>query len=561
MTIYDEVSNTVVALRQQELLKLRRAPDLGMGANDLFVAYASNAEFSCMLQLGWELPHNVLDICVEVIAAINGDNTLWESKGRPGLLDALGLYDLPGISFEEKKHWRDVILQNEIYSEDMWEGILSYNRLDTDATVALLGVMWPSIDLPRALMRGRYMKAVARMERVGLPIDTEYLAVLLEHWDDLKRHFIRRDDVFGLYDDISFREERLWSLVEARGWDWPRTPTGRYELKRPTLGRQTRRYPELKLLSRLRDRIAELRINQFANTIGADGYSRCPLLPFWTKTGRNQPSAKDKMFLPGLPAWTHGVIKPPEGWAIFELDYKAEEIALVAAESGDRAMIADYMKDPHLEFAKRSKLVPPDATKQSHGEQRDLLKPVSLGQNYGMTPYGIARKTNKSLLWARDIDARHRLAYSTFHAWRADIVAQAQINGLIETPFSWPMAVTAATSRRTVMNFPAQAAGGDLLQLMTIMATEAGYVIAAPVHDAIWAMAPLDRLEETILGLTEITMQASLAFTRTFPIGVETGVVVRAPFCLGDVRPQGSKPDMWHEVRQLVTELQQRKSA
>jgi DNA polymerase I len=365
---------------------------------------------------------------------------------------------------------------------------------------------------------------------------------------------ISRDDSLHLYDGTTFCEERLWRLIEARGWDWPRTSTGRYELKKSTVGKQAARYPELKPLARLRDQIAELKLNQFANTIGEDGFSRCPLLPFWTKTGRNQPSARDKMFLPGLPTWLHGLIKPPPGWAIFELDFKAEEVGLMAAFSQDPAMIEDYLAEPYIKFAVRAGLAPPEATAHTHREIRNTCKPVVLGQNYGMTAYGIARKTGKSMLWARDIAARHRLAYPIFHSWLGDVVAQARFDGFIQTPFGWPMAVTEETSNRAIMNYPAQGAGSDLLRLTAIAATEAGICIAAPVHDAVWAMAPIAEVETTITKLTEIMVKASTLVTGGMPIGVSVEAIVRAPDCLGDVRKDDDKGQpMWREIKQLVT--------
>ena len=113
----------------------------------------------------------------------------------------------------------------------------------------------------------------------------------------------------------------------------------------------------------LRDQIAELRISKLANTIGADGFARYPLLPFWTKTGRNQPAGNDKIFLPALPSWLHGIIAPPPGWAIAELDWDGQEIGIMAGLSGDPAMIEDYRSgDPHLSFGRRVKLLPLDAT-------------------------------------------------------------------------------------------------------------------------------------------------------------------------------------------------------
>ena len=82
--------------------------------------------------------------------------------------------------------------------------------MDTVETADLEEALAPSLDLPRALFRGRYSgAAVARMEAIGLPVDTVYLDCLLENWDRIKRHYIARDDVFGLYEDTSFREGRL----------------------------------------------------------------------------------------------------------------------------------------------------------------------------------------------------------------------------------------------------------------------------------------------------------------------------------------------------------------
>jgi DNA polymerase I len=190
------------------------------------------------------------------------------------------------------------------------------------------------------------------------------LSRLLENWDGIKRFYIERDDDFGLYEDLSFREWRLQKLIEERGWDWPLTERGHLDLKQKTLGKQAKRYPDLSRTVRLRELIAELRISALANTVGTDGHSRCPLLPFWTKTGRNQPSGRDKMFLPALPAWVHGLIAPQPGWGVVELDYSAQEVGIMAALSGDPAMIADYQSgDPYLQFGKRAKLMPPDAGK------------------------------------------------------------------------------------------------------------------------------------------------------------------------------------------------------
>ena len=297
-------TSTEIFLRREQLLALRQAP-FDIGPRSLVVAYAANAEFSCFVALGWPFPHNVLDVYVEVGAAINGLDIEGLELKRPSLLETCALYGIPAMPAAQKTRMRDLILSGKgKYTEDEWAQTEGYNRADVDETDAVFGVIAPSIDLPRALLRGRYMGAVARMEWVGLPISRYLLDLLIENWEPLQLYYIARDDEFGLYDHTSIRLERLQDLINKRGWDWPLTSTGLPELKLKTLGRQAKRYPELKKLVRLREQIAELKISSLTNTVGADGFSRCPLLPFWTRSGRNQPSGRDKIFLPALPGWS-----------------------------------------------------------------------------------------------------------------------------------------------------------------------------------------------------------------------------------------------------------------
>ena len=551
----DEVSGRTLSLWRDELLSSTRLP-FDSGPDDVMVGFASNAELQCFLSLGLSFPTNVLDPYVENIVAINGNTAAWpppdekDRKGRPGLLDALKLHGLPARSQEHKDRMRDMILKNKDYTPEQRREIQEYNKEDVDDTITLLGVL-PINSIDHALFRGRYMVAAARMERVGLPVDSGYLLdELVPNWDAIRLHYIQRDDEFHLYDGVNFVEERLWDLIKAKGWDWPRTPTGRYQLKIATIGRQATRYPELKSLARLRDQIAELRINKLVNTIGPDGFSRS-LLPFWTVTGRNQPSAKDKMFIPSLPKWLQGGFKPPPGMALAELDFVAEEFAIVAGLSGDPAMIADYQNgDVHWQFAVRAGLAGPDAAVDER--IRDLCKVLVHGSNYGMTPYGIAAKTKKSLDWAREMRARHRYTYPVCHQWLGDVVAQAHFDEVITSPYGWRLIVTADTKTRTLMNFLAQAGGADVMRLVSIVATECGITIAAPVHDAFWILAPLDELDTTIARMSEIMTEAGRQVAG-IPIRVKVEAVVRWPQCLGDVRkPDAKGQAMWCEVRELV---------
>ena len=62
---------------------------------------------------------------------------------------------------------RDLISRGEPFVADERAAILGYCRRDVDALARLLPAMLPRIDLPRALLRGRYMAAASRAHGHG----------------------------------------------------------------------------------------------------------------------------------------------------------------------------------------------------------------------------------------------------------------------------------------------------------------------------------------------------------------------------------------------------------
>ncbi len=74
----------------------------------------------------------------------------------------------------------------------------------------LLPVTAPKLDLPRALLRGRFMAAAARMERNGIPLDAELLARLKKHWLAIQEQLIVRvDHNYGVYDGRTFKHDKF----------------------------------------------------------------------------------------------------------------------------------------------------------------------------------------------------------------------------------------------------------------------------------------------------------------------------------------------------------------
>lgn len=151
------------------------APPFDTGPNTLFVAFYASAEIGTFRALGWPTPARILDLFAEFRCFTNG---LSVSSSLIGALEFFGI-DAMGAVF--KQSMIDLILRGPPWTEEERQAILDYCAADVYALERLLPVMLPHIDLPRALLRGRYMGNIAVVESHGVPIDVPTLSLAKKH--------------------------------------------------------------------------------------------------------------------------------------------------------------------------------------------------------------------------------------------------------------------------------------------------------------------------------------------------------------------------------------------
>jgi DNA polymerase I-like protein with 3'-5' exonuclease and polymerase domains len=279
---------------------------------------------------------------------------------------------------------------------------------------------------------------------------------------------------------------------------------------------------------------------------------------FRSKTGRNQPQAKDFVLLRN--AWWRTMITPPPGKALLYCDWASQEIAIAAYLSGDPAMVEHYRSgDFYLHFAKSptAQLVPPDATKATHGGYRNMvLKPTCLGTIYGMREYTLALRLGCSITEARRLLRAHRDTYHAFWTWVEDRVAATSLVGHIDTPLGWRMRIGDLgrsgdgpwiTGETTIQNWSMQAAGGDVLRVACIALAEAGIRVSFPLHDAVAVECDLVEVEE-VSRIVSRLMERAAETVLGAPIPVEVDVI--RP---GANLRRGDKADaMWKVVQSAL---------
>jgi DNA polymerase-1 len=400
----------------------------------------------------------VLDLCAEFRDRTCG---LELPTGR-SLIGALVFHGLDHIDAAEKKDIQEAI------GNGTWRGrytpkeILDYCETDVEALQRLLPAMLPRIDLPRALLRGRYMAAAAVMEWNGVPIDTATLALLREYWGDIKDDLIGAIDDHGIYDGRTFKTDRWGRFLVAHNIPWPRLESGQLDLSDKTFRQMSKSYAVVAPYRELRSALSDLRLNDLA--VGTDGRNRTILSAFKARTGRNQPSSSAYIFGPSV--WLRGLIQPPPGCGVAYVDWSQQEFGIAAALSGDAAMQTAYRSgDPYLAFAKQAGAVPADATKASHGPTRELFKQCVLATQYGMGDESLALRIGQPPIVARDLLRAHRETYRQFWDWSDGAINFAMLSGSLHTVFGWHVHIGEKVNPRSLRNFPMQANGAEMLRL------------------------------------------------------------------------------------------------
>jgi hypothetical protein len=297
------------------------APSYPTGSDVLFVAYYASAELGCYRALGWPMPPRVIDLFCEFRDRCNG----LPPPAGSCLLGALTYFGLDGIGASEKKEIQTAIGTGTWRGKYTPEEILDYCATDIAALEQLLPVMLPGIDMPRALLRGRYMAAASAMEFAGVPIDTRTLARLRGGWTGIQDRLIAAIDAdYHVYEGRSFRADRFARWLNDRGILWPRREDGGLALDDDTFRQMAKSYPAVSPLRELRSSLSEMRLNDLA--VGCDGRNRTILSAFRSRTGRNQPS--NSRFIFGPSVWLRGLIKPPPGYGVAYVDWSQQEFGL-----------------------------------------------------------------------------------------------------------------------------------------------------------------------------------------------------------------------------------------
>jgi DNA polymerase I len=538
-------------------------PPFDIGLDTLFVAYSAWAELTCFMTLGWKFPEHVFDLHTAYLAASNEllPHNPDEKRKKPSkrLPDACRAYGIAG--------WE--LIDKETMAKDIGEGrwqlhgqpaVFDYCEEDVKKSTELLHAMlrgrgeFAPSDVARVLHWSNYSaKAIARIQTRGMPIDMRLWNLVQENKQAVVAELLRQFDPSHGSGEPIYDGEGHWAdarferhLVRIGCRVWPRLDTGKLDLDGDAF-RLMHHVPGMEGLHALRD---SLRLVVTAKLpIGRDGRNRPSLFPFCTTTGRNA----HRRSLYNVHAGMRSFMRFPDDKIGVYLDWRTQEVGVVAALSGDPALLDAYRGgDVYHALAFDNGLTKErdiKVWKAGNPTQRQRMKALQLGLNYGMGVPALAKGLDRHPLIASGFIERHRRTYSRFWEWREQYADAAMLARSAESVFGWRVRLTTSPNRRTIYNHPAQSGGAEMLRLAAVWLCEAHLVPSMLVHDGILleldSNAQIDRVKE-------IMRKAGRETCNGLEIGVDVDQELRGGARYRDKRPVAK--EMWETmVRTLQT--------
>jgi|694.fasta_scaffold50272_4 hypothetical protein len=224
-----------------------------------------------------------------------------------------------------------------------------------------------------------------------------------------------------------------------------------------------------------------------------DGYIQGGHKTFGTVTGRNSQQLTEGFILQAHP-WFRSIIKPKPGKAFIKFDWVAQEPWIAAVMTSDTKLLEGYKSgDLYSAVGKAIDLMPIEANKITHPEERLIAKLLQLGISYGEGEKSLSGKING----AKEYLEKHKQQFSTYWEWVETTIKYSFDKGYYKGKDGWLYFLFIDTPHHLMKNAPFQIEAGGLLRKAVMLLPEEIDLVATH-HDALYVNCDIKQKEQVI---------------------------------------------------------------
>jgi DNA polymerase-1 len=428
--------------------------------------------------------------------------------------------------------------------------ILDYAAEDADVTIRLDDALRGEVEKAGAMRsleeaEEPLVKILIDMEREGVKID---IAALKEYARELDRDILSLTQRILAYADPGFNPdspkqlgELLFDKLKLNTSVSKRTAKGQWSTDEKILSKLVGDHPIVQDILEYRtcSKLKSTYVDKLPQLIDGEGRIHTTYSQAFTETGRLSSSDPN---LQNIPVRTDrgklirkAFVARDEKHVLLSADYSQIELRLVAAFSGDEAMLQAFRDgaDIHRDTASRVYNVM-DAFVT--GEQRSKCKMVNFGIIYGISAFGLAQRLKIPRKEASTLIETYFKLYPRVREFMERAIAEAREKGYATTvlgrrrtlrDINSMNASVRQAAERDAINTPIQGSAADLIKVAmvkvdrAIKAANLRAKMVLQIHDELVFDVPQDEVE----ALSEIVKREMAgAIDFGVPLVVEVGV-------------------------------------
>lgn len=430
------------------------------------------------------------------------------------------------------------------------EEILDYAAEDADVTLRLDAALRKAAEESGALKaletaEEPLIKVLIDMEREGVKID---VAALKEYARELDREILALLTDILSYADAGFNPDSPKQLgvllFEKLGLPTDgikKTSLGNYSTDEKTLSKLASAHPIIPKILEYRacTKLKSAYVDKLPTLIDGNNRVHTTYAQAFTETGRLSSSDPN---LQNIPIRTprgklirKAFVPRDEKHVLVSADYSQIELRLMAAFSGDKAMIEAFRngEDIHRDTAARVYDVMPAFVTD---EQRSFCKMVNFGIIYGISAFGLAQRLKITRGEAAKLIETYFKLYPKIKEYMDRSIATAREKGYATTvlgrrrtlrDINSRNATARQTAERDAINTPIQGSAADLIKVAmvnverAISAAGLRSKMVLQIHDELVFDAPIEEVDE-LKAIIRREMTSAIDFG--VPLDVDIGV-------------------------------------
>ena len=429
--------------------------------------------------------------------------------------------------------------------------VCDYAAEDADFTLRLDDVLRPQVPvapapLPNALsdVEEPLVKILIDMEREGVKIDVEALKL---YGRELDREILSLTQQILSYADPGFNPDSpkqlgalLFGKLGLSGGK--KTSSGQFSTDEKTLSKLAGEHPIIPLILEYRacTKLKSTYVDKLPTLIDENGRVHTTYAQAFTETGRLSSSDPN---LQNIPIRTErgklirkAFVARDEKHVLISADYSQIELRLMAAMSGDEAMLAAFRngEDIHRDTASRVYDVMPAFVTP---EQRAKCKMVNFGIIYGISAFGLSQRLKVPRKEAADLIETYFKLYPKVKVYMEAAIAKAREKGYAETVLGRRRTLRDINSRnatarqaaeRDAINTPIQGSAADLIKVAMVKVDKALKAenlrakMVLQIHDELVFDVPLGEAEK-VKEIVTREMTTALDFGVPLEVGIGIG--------------------------------------